>query len=209
MIATATNIEDDRYTALRRLNVHRKGCLALNASYEPLAMIPVKRAIRLINDGRAEIVEVDGTRIVRSENAEFPCPSVIRLVRFVRVPRKFRKSVNNTFLMARDGYRCQYCGRHRRELRQREFLTREHVVPQSHFERKEDSNVWTNVVTACSNCNNKKADRTPEEAGMTLLSTPTEPHFVNLVWAVRKLTALQRKYIAQFYGDDVLETIDH
>lgn len=200
-------VPDPSTTRRKRVNVHRRGCLALNASYEPLEMIPIKRAIRLVTDGNAEIVETDGTRVIRSENEEIPCPSVIRLVRFVHVPRKFRRTVNNTFLMARDAYSCQYCGRHRSEFRQREFLTRDHVIPQSRFERKEDSNTWDNCVAACNTCNHRKADRTPREAGMPLVSKPTVPHFVKLVWAVRKVTPLQSKYIAQFYGDSVLESL--
>ena len=62
---------------------------------------------------------------------DLPCPTVIRLVRYVHVPRKFRRQVTNTFLFARDGYRCMYCGRHRQDLKGREFLTRDHVTPLS------------------------------------------------------------------------------
>ena len=105
------------------------GCLALNASFEPLTILPIRRALRLVIDRKAEILEVDDTRLFRSERADFPCPVVIRLVRYVHVPRKFRRQVTNTFLFARDGYSCQYCGRHRGTLRGREFLTKDHVVP--------------------------------------------------------------------------------
>lgn len=184
-----------------------RGCLALNASYEPLTVISTKRAVRLIVEGKAEIVEVDGTRVIRSANQEMPAPAVIRLVRYVHVPRRLRKSVSNTFLFARDHYTCQFCGRHRRDLRQREYLTRDHVIPQCRFKTRAESNTWENCVTACTSCNNRKADRTPEEAGMKLLSVPTEPHFVRLEWTVRKLTPLQRKYIVQFFGEDVYNAI--
>jgi 5-methylcytosine-specific restriction endonuclease McrA len=189
-IATATE-----RNPLPRVSMSR-GCLALNASYEPLMILPLKRALRLVTDAKAEIVEVDGTRVIRSAGASMPCPSVIRLVRYVHVPRRFRRNVTNTFMFARDHYRCQYCGRHRSELRAREFLTRDHVLPQS----RGGDNSWANCVTACSSCNNRKADRTPRESGMQLLRTPAEPRFVRLVWAVRRLTPLQRKYIEQFFG---------
>ncbi len=82
-------------------------CLALNASFEPLTMVPVRRALRLVIDGKAEIVEADGARFVRSARLAVPRPVVIRLVRFVHVPRKFRRQVTNTFLFARDHYSCQ------------------------------------------------------------------------------------------------------
>ena len=74
------------------------GCLALNASFEPLTMVPMRRALRLVIDGKAEIVESDADRVVRSERLALPRPVVIRLTRFVHVPRRFRRQVTNTFL---------------------------------------------------------------------------------------------------------------
>ena len=130
------------------------GCLTLNASFEPLTLLPVERALRLVIDRKAEVLEIDDARIFRSERRSMPCPVVIRLARFVHVPRRFRRQVTNTFLFARDGYRCQYCGRHRSALRSREFLTRDHVQPIS----AGGANTWDNVVTACSVCNNRKAN---------------------------------------------------
>ena len=103
-------------------------CLALNASFEPLTMVPVRRALRLVIDRKAEIVEADGS-VVRSERLAIPRPAVIRLVKFVHVPRRFRRQVTNTFLFARDNYRCQFCGRTQQELKHRECLTRDHLVP--------------------------------------------------------------------------------
>ena len=179
------------------------GCLALNASFEPLTILPLRRALRLVIDRKAEILEIDPSRVFRSERRELPCPSVIRLVRFVHVPRKFRRQVTNTFLFARDGYSCMYCSRHRTELRGREFLTRDHIVPLS---RGGDNN-WSNVVTACSACNNRKGSRLPAEVGFHLHRLPTEPNYVQLVWAVRRITAVQAKYIRMFYGEDVLRAL--
>jgi 5-methylcytosine-specific restriction endonuclease McrA len=185
----------------------RTGCLALNASYEPLVMLPVQRAVRLVMEGRAELVEAHGTRVIRSAGREMPMPAVIRLVRYVYVPRRMRRGVTNTILFARDGYTCAYCGRHRESLRAREFLTRDHVLPQCRFSRRGDANTWDNCVAACSTCNNRKADRTPAEAGLTLRVTPAEPRFVHLEWSVRRLTPLQRKYVTQFFGADVADAL--
>jgi 5-methylcytosine-specific restriction endonuclease McrA len=178
-------------------------CLALNASYEPLTMVPVRRALRLVIDGKAEIVEADRGRLVRSQTVAVPRPAVIRLVRFVHVPRRFRRQVTNTFLFARDGYRCLFCGRPGAQLRHRECLTRDHLIPLS----RGGTNEWTNVVTACSSCNTRKGNRLPEECGMQPLHPPVEPHFVHLTWAVRRLTPVQAKYIRLFYGADTLETL--
>ncbi|MFQ5888950.1 MAG: HNH endonuclease [Gemmatimonadota bacterium] len=179
------------------------GCLALNASYEPLTIIPVRRALRLVIDRKAEALEVDADRPFRSEWCHFAAPVVIRLVRYIHVPRRFRRQVTNTFLFARDGYRCQYCGRHRRQLGYRESLTRDHIVPLS----QGGDNGWLNVVTACSKCNLRKGSRLPEESGMRPIAMPRAPNDVELVWAVRRITPIQAKYIRMFYGEEVLRAL--
>src|SRR5215475_1933772 len=137
-------------------------------------MVPVRRALRLV----------------------MPRPAVIRLVKFVHVPRRFRRQVTNTFLFARDEYRCQFCARHQHQLRPRECLTRDHLIPLS----RGGTNAWTNVLTACSTCNTRKGNLLPEEEGMHPLRPPAEPHFVDLSWAVRRLTAIQARYIRWLYG---------
>ena len=176
------------------------GCLALNASFEPLTLVPARRAIRLVLDRKAEILEIDEAKHFRSERDSLPCPTVIRLVRYVHVPRRFRRQVTNTFLFARDDYTCQYCGRHRRQLRGRQVLTRDHVTPVS----QGGGNGWENVVTACSPCNNRKGNHTPAQVGMPLRSQPREPNYVHLVWAVRRVTPIQARWIGMFYGENAL-----
>jgi 5-methylcytosine-specific restriction endonuclease McrA len=178
-------------------------CLALNASFEPITMVPVRRALRLVIDGKAEIVEAEKGRSVRSERLELPRPHVIRLNKFVHVPRRFRRQVTNTFLFARDHYRCEFCGRPQAVLKARECLTRDHLVPLS----RGGTNAWTNVVTACSTCNARKGNHLPEEVGMHPLHRPVEPHFVHLAWAVRRLTPIQSKYIRLFYGQETLAAL--
>lgn len=173
--------------------------LALNASYEPLKLVGLEDAMRLVLQGKAEVVEEDHDRPLRSQKLTLPRPLVIRLKRFIRVPAKFRRGVTNTFLFARDQYACQYCGRSEEALGKREYLNRDHIEPQS----RGGKNTWDNCVTACSTCNERKADRTPNEAGMKLRSIPTEPHLVHLKWKVRHLTELQKKYITMFYGDEL------
>jgi 5-methylcytosine-specific restriction endonuclease McrA len=164
----------------------------------------MRRALRLVIDGKAEIVEAEQDRVVRSERLTMPRPAVIRLTKFIHVPRRFRRQVTNTFLFARDQYRCQYCGRSSAELKPREALTRDHVIPIS----RGGSNEWTNVVTACSPCNTRKGNRLPHEIGMIPLTHPTEPHFVHLSWAVRRLTLTQARYIRTFYGETMLQQLE-
>jgi 5-methylcytosine-specific restriction endonuclease McrA len=179
------------------------GCLALNASYEPLTIIPTRRAVRMVIDQKAVALEVDTTRPMRSECLRMDTPIVIRLVRFIQIPRRFRRQVTNTFLFARDGYECQYCGRHRRQLGYRESLTRDHVIPIS----RGGGDGWANVVTACSKCNLRKADHLPNEYGFTLLNEPKEPNHVELIWTVRRVTPVQAQYIGMFYGRDVVDAL--
>ena len=91
-----------------------------------------------------------------------------------------------------------------RPLRPREALTRDHVIPIS----RGGLNVWQNVVTACSPCNTRKANHMPTEIGMHPLSPPSEPHFVHLSWAVRRLTPVQARYIRVFYGEGTLHDLE-
>lgn len=176
-------------------------CLVLNASMEPMAKpLSYKAATRLVLQGKAEIVECEPEEL-RSEKLTVPKPTVIRLLKMVKVPQNFRKGVTNTFLFARDQYTCQYCGRHESQLTAREELNRDHVLPQS----RGGKNTWDNCVTSCTTCNSKKADRTPSEAGMKLRKVPTEPRMVGLRWQIRKLTPMQRKYVELFYGEDFLK----
>jgi 5-methylcytosine-specific restriction endonuclease McrA len=175
----------------------------LNASFEPLTIVTTRRAVRLVLDGKAELLESDSGRVFRSEDRVVPCPAVIRLVRYVHVPYRFRRQVTNTFLFARDDYTCQYCGRRKSDLRGRQFLTRDHIRPLS----RGGLNTWDNVVTSCSTCNNRKGGRLPGEAGLTLLHEPTEPNYVHLVWVVRRVTDAQAKYIKMFYGQDALDAV--
>ena len=91
------------------------------------------------------------------------------------------------------------------ELKPRESLTRDHLIPMS----RGGTNDWTNVVTACSPCNTRKANLLPHEVGMHPLHHPVEPHFVHLSWAVRRLTPTQARYIRLFYGAGVLHQLEH
>jgi 5-methylcytosine-specific restriction endonuclease McrA len=177
--------------------------LVLNGDFSPMQKTtPLKRALRLVCLDRAEIVEAEGFE-VKTVDGALPRPSVIRLKKFVHVPRKFRGTVTNTFLYARDNYTCQYCLRKESQLKGRERLNRDHIIPKS----RGGGNTWGNCVTACSTCNSRKDNRTPQEAGMKLHCVPTEPHLVHLKWSVRKLTTIQKKHITAFFGQEWLDNI--
>jgi len=146
--------------------------LVLNATFEPLHVVSVRRAIILLLKEKAEVVEATEARL-RAEHISLPVPSVIRLVTYVRLPYRMALPATRRTVLARDNYTCQYCGATPGKAK----LTVDHVVPRS---RGGDGG-WDNVVTACLRCNQRKGDRTPEEARMPLLSKPTRPRYVALV----------------------------
>lgn len=148
------------------------GVLVLNASYEPLNIVSVKRAIVLLLKEKAELVEAAQAKI-RAERLQFDVPLVIRLVTFVPIPRRLPLPLSRRTVLARDLYTCQYCG----TVPGRNELTIDHVVPRS----RGGATSWENVVTACGPCNRRKGNRTPDEANMKLHSAPGRPRFVAVV----------------------------
>jgi 5-methylcytosine-specific restriction endonuclease McrA len=143
--------------------------LVLNATFEPLGIVSSKRAVLLVLDTKAELLHVTG-RVFRSERVSLPEPSVVRLMRYVQIPRHYRVAVNRRTVFARDGSRCQYCGSAAENL--------DHVVPRS----RGGQHTWENVVAACRRCNTRKEDRLPYEVGMVLRCTPVAPrHRVQLL----------------------------
>ena len=147
--------------------------LLLNATYEPLNVISVKRALRLLLTRKADSVEADG-HVIRSVTRAYPLPIVVRLAYYVRRPNQRVKFTKRTVL-ARDQHRCQYCGVPAREL------TLDHILPKT----LGGETVWTNVVAACRKCNGTKGGRTLRESGMLLLRPPREPRFLPYLRLVR------------------------
>jgi 5-methylcytosine-specific restriction endonuclease McrA len=138
--------------------------LVLNASYEGVNIVTARRALTLVLKGAA-VVERVSSFTVHTSKMDIPIPSVIRLLKYRRIPRQNR-SVSRKGLLLRDGNRCQYCGH---VLPPRE-LTLDHVRPKS----RGGASTWENLVAACFPCNNRKSDSLPEEAGMVLLKPPRQ-----------------------------------
>ena len=137
--------------------------LLLNATFEPLCVVSARRAVVLVLKAKAEVVERNGASF-RSERAVVPVPSVVRLTHFVRVPYRTRVPLSRRAVFARDGHRCQYCGRGAENL--------DHVLPRS----RGGPHSWDNVVASCRPCNARKEDRLPQEAGLRLRRAPVVPH---------------------------------
>ena len=146
--------------------------LVLNATYEPLNVIPLRRAILLLLKEKAEVVEATEARL-RAEHLHMSVPSVIRLVTYVPVPPRLPLPVSRRTVLARDNYTCQYCGSQPGKAQ----LTIDHVVPRS----KGGGTTWDNVVAACAPCNRRKGNRTPEGANMSLMSIPGRPRYLAYV----------------------------
>lgn len=145
--------------------------LVLNATFEPLSLVSVRRAVVLLLREKAEMVEAT-ERMLCSSSRSLPEPLVIRLTRYVRLPHR-SVPPTRTAIMLRDAYTCQYCN----GTPNRHELTVDHVHPRSRGGRHE----WSNLVTACQACNHKKGSLLLEEAGMTLRRKPFEPTYVALV----------------------------
>ncbi len=140
-------------------SVMRRTSLQLNRSYEPLRVITARRALELVTRGKAVVV-------VPTNLQAYPgiyIPSVIRLVSYAKVPYK-RPIPSRKNILTRDQNRCLYCG----AKAPRVVLELEHIIPKS----KGGPSSWDNLVAACRPCNQKKGDRTPEEADMKLIHRP-------------------------------------
>jgi 5-methylcytosine-specific restriction endonuclease McrA len=136
--------------------------LVLNSQYLPIQTTSVKKAVKLIYRGVA-VAEKYTEQVWKSISSEMILPAVIRLINFHRLPnRSYKLSKKN--ILIRDRYTCQYC----QGIFSERTLTLDHVIPKS----KGGSSRWENLVAACRKCNSKKADKTPEEACMRLLSKP-------------------------------------
>ena len=146
---------------------HRPGgrVLVLNASYEPINVCTMRRAAVLVLKERAEVLE-EREGALHSERIVLQRPCVIRLHRYVRIPRDVhRRKITRKAVLARDAWTCQYCGH------QASGLTVDHVIPRSRGGLSE----WDNIVAACAPCNRRKGNRTPHEARMHPASRPKAP----------------------------------
>ncbi len=138
--------------------------LVLNATYEPINVCTVRRAVVLLLKEKAELLERARWEL-RSESSTLARPVVIRLVSYVNVPRDaHRRKITRRAVFARDSWTCQYCG-------SRSNLTVDHVIPRS----KGGSSSWENIVASCAPCNRRKGDRLPRQAGMHPRHAPRTP----------------------------------
>lgn len=164
--------------------------LVLNRNFEPLNVTTLRRAIKLVYKGKAEVVEEDA-RVIRTGKISFKAPSVVRLSKQVRRPVPLKVSRRN--ILVRDDYTCQYCGRKAKNL------TVDHVIPKN----RGGATTWENLVCCCIQCNLRKGNRAPWEAGMKLIRQPKRPRYIPLFdFALFVTLARQGKweqYLKPFY----------
>ena len=172
---------------VRKERLHRP-VLVLNASYEPINVCAARRALVLVLKGVAA-AEEHGAGHIRSAQAAVPVPSVIRLLEYRRIPMQTR-ALSRKNIMLRDRYTCQYCIK----TFSANELTLDHVMPRS----RRGGTTWENLVACCNPCNNRKGNRTPDEAGMRLARQPkpftlhTSRHLMRLLG---KSDTQWRKYL--------------
>ena len=157
----------------------------LNASYEPLGTVAVRRAVVLVLGEKADLVHATGL-VLHAERVSVEVPSVVRLRQFVHVPFRRRVAVSRRAVMARDGHRCQYCGAHADSI--------DHVQPRS----RGGAHTWDNVVAACRPCNVRKRDRLLADSGMRLKRPPAVPNGV--VWSILAGGSVPPEW-AEYLGD--------
>ena len=138
------------------------GALVLNATYEPLCVVPLRRAVVLVLAEKAIVVEA-GAEVMHSARTSIQVPTVVRLSRYVRVPYRREVPLTRRAVLDRDTHLCMYCG-----IR---ADTIDHVRPRS----RGGLHVWTNVVAACARCNHRKGDRLLSELGWHLEVAPSQP----------------------------------
>lgn len=143
--------------------------LVLNQDYRALSVCSVERAVVLLFLRKVELVHAREDRKLHSARMQHPWPSIVRLKVYVHVPYK-RIMLSRKNVLRRDRHRCQYCRSHDR-------LTIDHVLPKS----RGGKDTWENLVAACVPCNNRKGNRTPEEAEMPLLRKPFRPSHVMFI----------------------------
>ena len=170
--------------------------LVLDVGYQPHRIVGWQRAVMMLFDGKAEVVEEYDEEVYRSTTLVIKMPAVVRLINTLR--RKKGVKFSRINVATRDKFRCQYCG-HKKPLSK---LTYDHVVPRSQGGQTR----WENIVMACRPCNGHKANRTPGQAGMKLLSQPVRPKTLPIVaFRMDRVDSLPDAWASWVYWQGQLE----
>lgn len=160
--------------------------LVLNSDYEPLNICNVRRAMNLVFGGKVDVLH-ENSLVLHTVSRQFRSPSVVRLKSHVKRPHPELR-LSRRSILARDGYRCQYCGHSGPDL------TVDHVVPK----RLGGETSWENLVCCCKKCNTRKGDKTLAQVGFTLKQHPRKPKYVPFI-SLTKFIAGARNEIWRDY----------
>lgn len=155
--------------------------LVLNAGYEPLVVVSFKRAIVLVMNHKATVIECVEDEPVWGASGAYDRPAVILLTRYVRVPGARHVPVTRSGVLRRDQHRCAYCGK--------TASTIDHIVPRS----RGGAHTWENLVACCLGCNNAKGDRTPQEMTWQLRISARPPRGGQ--WTVRGIEKADPRWV--------------
>lgn len=156
--------------------------LVLNAGFEPLGVVSDRRALNLVMNGKASVLDVDAQHPMFGVEGEWTRPVVILLTRYVKVPMARISPVTRRGVLRRDDHRCGYCDAFANTI--------DHIMPRS----RGGAHSWENLVACCLRCNNVKGDRTPGEMGWRLRSAPRAPR--GTFWNGRGLEREQPEWAA-------------
>ena len=138
-----------------------RGVIVLNANDEPLGVVSIRRAVGYIVSGRVDVIEEAEDSFRSAGDAKVTIPRAVRFKNDIDIPERYNEmNWSRAKMLDRDLYTCGYCGKWGNTV--------DHILPRS----RGGKYTWMNTITACRKCNNVKADRTPEEAGMELLFQP-------------------------------------
>lgn len=163
-----------------------KQCIVLNADYTFLNIVDVQRAFLYISKGKVSVEKYTTEEICTAEDS-FLIPKIVRFVEFIHQVYVRRIPWSKRNVMIRDLYTCVYCGKKESKM------TIDHVHPRS----RGGKNTFENTVCACFACNNKKDDRTPQEAGLYIRNEPSQP----------TITEFARKYAEHMNVGDIMEEL--
>ena len=169
--------------------------LLLSSSFEPLATVNWQKAITLLTLNKVELIE-SYEKNIRSAYLVIKMPAVVRLISYFRKGKRVVR-FNRQNVLARDKWRCQYCG----EKKNTKDLTYDHVIPRS----KGGTTCWENILTSCQTCNLKKGNRTPQEANMKLLSKPKKPSWVPVSVIPIRRGSIPEQWVNYLYWNSSLD----
>lgn len=194
-------------------SILQRPTLVLNRNWQPIRVTTVARSLILLWNEAARVVDpsdyqqydwsdwtklqpADGELFIQAVRLRMRVPEVVSLTEYDRLPAT-TVAFSRRNLFKRDHYQCQYCGIQPGGGE----LTIDHVQPRS----RGGLSTWQNCVLACVECNKRKADRTPTEAGMKLKVTPVRPRWQPLYATSSLPIASWSKFVSEAYWNVELE----